>query len=210
MPELPALAAPPALVVPVLVITGTVGSGKSTVARAASLLLAEAGVGHALADLDDLGKAWPRPPEDRFNETLSYQNLACICANFLAAGADRLLIAAVFERRDDVQKVRTAVPAASPVVVRLVSPPGLVAGRLRLRHADRDDLQWHLSRSPELAAVQEQAAVGDRLVSNDGRSPREVAAEVLRAAGWLPQKSVAPAQTRSQRSPKVVRPAQRP
>ena len=54
--------------VPVLVITGPVGVGKSTIAAQAAWLLRQADVPHALVDLDRIEQSWPVPADDRGNE----------------------------------------------------------------------------------------------------------------------------------------------
>lgn len=58
-----------------LLITGTVGSGKTTVAQAIGGLLVDQRTAHAVVDLDELRRAWPPPTEDRFNHTLELVNL---------------------------------------------------------------------------------------------------------------------------------------
>ncbi len=165
-------------------ITGTVGSGKSAVAHTASGLLIEAGIAHAVIDMDDLSQVWPR--SDRFGEAVALRNLACVWANFREEGAERLLVARVLEKHDGALDMREAVPGAQTTVIRLLSPADLIEERLRRRHAAAGDLEWHLARAPELAAIQERAKPEDHVVRNDSRPLREVAAEVLRVAGWLP------------------------
>jgi adenylylsulfate kinase-like enzyme len=50
--------------VPVLLITGPVGAGKSTVAGEAARLLREANIPHALVDLAWIEQCWPVPADD--------------------------------------------------------------------------------------------------------------------------------------------------
>jgi adenylylsulfate kinase-like enzyme len=45
-----------------LLLTGTVGIGKTTVAVAVGDLLREREVANAVVDLDELRRAWPSPP----------------------------------------------------------------------------------------------------------------------------------------------------
>ena len=85
--------------VPVLLITGPVGVGKSTIAAEAAWLLRQADVPHALIDLDRIEQCWPVPADDPWNERVSHRNLACMWANFRQAGADRLIFARVLETR---------------------------------------------------------------------------------------------------------------
>jgi hypothetical protein len=71
-------------------------------------------------------------------------------------------------------------------VVRLLAPPELTDARLRRRHREGPELDWHLRRAPELAVIQDGLRTGHSVVENGDRPLSEVAAEVLRVAGWLP------------------------
>jgi hypothetical protein len=73
--------------VPVLLVTGPFGVGKTVVTGEAGRLLSEAGIPHAMADLAVIGACWPPPEDDRWNEELIHANLACMWENFRRAGA---------------------------------------------------------------------------------------------------------------------------
>lgn len=169
--------------VPTLVITGPVGVGKTTVAEAVSWLLAEAGVPHAVVDLDQLRCCYPRPPRDRFHTALGLRNLAVVWANYRAAGAERLILADVVETRAEVAGYGDAVPGAEIVVVRLRAALPTLHRRLEGREAGAS-LEWHQERAAELATLMERNQVEDLPVDTDGRSILEVAQEVLSRTGW--------------------------
>jgi broad-specificity NMP kinase len=167
-----------------LLITGTVGSGKTTVADHIGELLIKRGVPHAIVDLDQLRRSWPSAAGDRFNSALALQNLSCVATNYWSAGARRLVLAGVIEQRSEVLDHEAAVGCAV-TVVRLRAQDGVIAERLRARHReDPEGLAWHLDRAPELDAILEQAAVADAEVDTTGRKPVELASDVLTAAGW--------------------------
>lgn len=170
--------------VPVLLLTGPVGAGKSTVAGQAAWLLREAGIPHALVDLAHIGQCWPVPADDPWHERLLHRNLACMWANFQQAGAQRLLLTRVLEARSLLRHVTAAVPGAQITVVRLRTPLPLLQARIRAR--DAADPSWFLGAATHTAAALEQAAPEDHLVDNTDRPAAEVAAEVLSVAGWLP------------------------
>jgi predicted kinase len=169
--------------VPVLLITGAVGSGKSTVATVAEQLLREADVPHAVVDLDWIERSWPVPADDPWNERLSHRNLACMWDNFRQAGADRLLLVRVLETRSLLRRVAKAVPGADITVIRLRVPLAVLHARIRTREAS--DPNWFLEAATNTAKVLEQAHVEDHVVDNENRPVTAVAEEVLRLAGWL-------------------------
>lgn len=90
-----------------LLITGTVGSGKTSVADTLGDLLATAEIPHAVIDVDWLRRPWPSPPGDPFNGGMALRNLLAVAENYLRAGTVRLVLAGVVEsrrERDDYQE----------------------------------------------------------------------------------------------------------
>jgi adenylylsulfate kinase len=165
-----------------LLVTGTVGVGKTSVASVVGGLLSEARVPNAVIDLDALRHAWPAPPDDPFNLALELRNLRSVAANYLAAGCERLVLAGVVENVADRERYRSAV-GVPLTVARLSADLVEVARRLRGRHLDDESgLDWHLNRSGELDAILDAAGVADFSVSTDSRTVSEVAGEVL--ARW--------------------------
>jgi Ni2+-binding GTPase involved in maturation of urease and hydrogenase len=67
-----------------LIITGTIGAGKTTVLAEASDILALRHIEHAAIDLDALGLAHLRPASD--NDGVMYGNLQSVCNNYASAG----------------------------------------------------------------------------------------------------------------------------
>jgi len=169
--------------VPVLVITGPVGVGKSTIANEAAWLLRQADVPHALVDLDRIEQCWPVPADDPWNERVSHRNLACMWANFRQAGADRLILVRVLEARSLLRRVAQAVPGAQITVVRLRASLSVLHERIRSREAS--DPSWFLGGATLTAEVFERAQVEDHLVDNENRPVTVVAQEVLHRVAWL-------------------------
>lgn len=169
-----------------LLITGTVGSGKTSVAGRAADLLAADGVAHAVIDLDELGRAWPAPAGDPFNLELELRNLAAVARTYLAAGASRLLLAGVVETRAARRRYEQAVPVPLRVV-RLDVDLTVVRSRLARRHADDPaGLRWHLDRAGELDAILRAARVEDATVPASAGTLDQVAAAVLAATDDFP------------------------
>jgi adenylate kinase family enzyme len=172
-----------------LLITGTVGVGKTTIADAVGDLLREAAVPGAVVDVDWLRNAWPPPPDDRFNSALAMRNLRAICANFVDAGATRLVLAGVVESAADRDAHAQAV-GVPMTVCRLRADLDLVRSRLVRRHEHHDGLsEWHVQRCAELEAIMDAAAVADSVVEVTRATPSEAAAEILRRVGWADARS---------------------
>jgi hypothetical protein len=165
-------------------VTGPIGVGKTAVTSEAARLLGEAEIPYANIDLARIGEGWPAPVDDPWNERLIHRNLGCMWARFAEAGAGRLLLCRVLESRSLLDPVRDAVPGADITVVRLRAPLDVLRARIRSREAGRDP-QWYLDTTAYLVDKLERAGVADHVVDDGGRNAADVAAEVLRVAGWL-------------------------
>lgn len=167
-----------------LLITGTVGAGKTSVADAAGDLLAAAGIPHAVIDLDWLRRSWPAPADDPFHLELTLRNLRDVARNHLEAGARRLVLAGVVESRDERRRHQEAV-GVDLTVCRLRVPIPVVHRRLARRHeGDEAGLRWHLDRSGALDDILVAAQVEDVVVDAEERSVTSLAAAVMEAVGW--------------------------
>lgn len=167
----------------VLVISGSMGAGKTTVLGEASDVLAARRIPHAAIDLDAL-YAVLLPDESARQLTL--QNLATVFGNFVAAGIERLLLAVAVESRADLQALRASMNEPELVVCRLRARPETMQRRIRLREPGMHQEQF-VARSESLDAVLSTANVEDFTTLNDDRDVTEVAEEVLRRAGWIDQ-----------------------
>ena len=169
--------------IPVLAITGPVGVGKTTVAGAISELLGNAGLAHALVDLDWLRWCYPNPADDPFHMALGRRNLAAVWANYRAAGAERLILVDIVESRAEVVRYEAAVPGAAIVVVRLQAALPTILRRLEGREAGAS-LAWHQQRAAELATQMERDQVEDLLVDTEGKVAADIAREIVVRSGW--------------------------
>jgi hypothetical protein len=170
------------MTIPVIVLTGTVGVGKSTIATVMHDLLIERNIAHACVDVDWMRMSWPE--RGVWNSDVAMANLTSTWKNFCDAGADRLVIVDVVERRSYLKRYQDAVPGAQIQVCRLTATEALREQRIAVREqgASRD---WHLARSMELDAILDAADVADFVVDNGDRPKLDVAMEVLVRAAWI-------------------------
>src|SRR3954447_3830871 len=170
--------------IPLLIITGPVGVGKTSVASAIAELLDQTGVPHALVDMDMLRWCHPSPSEDPFHMALGLRNLAVVWENYQAVGAQRLILVDVVEAREDLAGYAAAVPGAAIVVVRLHAEVATIWRRLEGREAG-ESLAWHQQRAVELVAQMGETQVEDLLVDTEGKTITDIAREVLQRRGWV-------------------------
>ncbi|WP_309104700.1 AAA family ATPase [Microbacterium sp.] len=167
-------------------INGTSGVGKSSTLQALSAALKRKGTPHAVVDFDYLRLAWPAPPDDPYNLQLGLANLANLADNARQAGAEKLAVAYVVTRPEDVAAFAAALGVPTMHVIRLRAEPEVVEARLRRRH--EIDAPWELAGflegMQELQHRLDAVALDDLVIDVTDRSPAEVAQEILVAAGW--------------------------
>lgn len=169
--------------VEIVVLSGTVGAGKSTVALALRDLLLAQGVVAADVDVDAVATRSPAPPGDPFNERVVVAYLAAMRPRWEDAGVEVLILPRVVETVD--QRDDYARALGRPVrVVRIDAAGPTRHRRLLDRHEPGAEQDWHLARTDVLAAILVAAAVEELVVDNDGRTPHAVAEEVATAFGW--------------------------
>jgi adenylylsulfate kinase len=169
--------------IPVLVITGPVGVGKTTVAGAISEILSEKDVAHAVVDLDWLRWCYPTPSHDPFHTALGLRNLTAVWANYRAAGAERLVLVDIVETRAMLAEYRAAVPGAHISVVRLRASLPTILSRLDRREVGAS-LAWHRQRAADLIMLMEHHRIEDLVVDTEGKPVMDIAWEVLMQTGW--------------------------
>ena len=166
-----------------ILLTGTVGSGKTSVAIEIGEQLEDGDVPYALVDLDWLGWLQPAPASLVTQRSALTKNLGLVWGTFREAGVERLVLARYVEDREQLDAFRGALPGVELFVVRLVAPQALVERRLRARDSGAQ-LVEHLAETAAFAAEGEQAGLEDAVVENGERPLRDVAADVLTAAAW--------------------------
>jgi len=166
---------------PVIVVTGPVGAGKSTVMRAMSGVLEGRGIRHAAIDQDYLRMVHPYPDDESFGATVGYHNLAAIWPNLVGYGVRCVIIADVVEdMAGSLAAYTAAMPGTKVTVVRLDVPLPLVLQRLERRENGPSGLEWHTRRAPELQGIMERNKIGDLVIDVGERTPTDLAEEIVR------------------------------
>ena len=163
-----------------LIITGTMGTGKTTVLLEASDILSAAGIFHAAIDVDTL-RIGCLPDGDRHD--LMFQNLASVWSNYRQAGVTRLLLAEAVESHEVLNRIRAAIPDADIIICRLLASMTTAVQRVRTREPGMFQEKF-VARVAELEKILADAHLEHFSISNDDASVTNVAREILIRAGW--------------------------
>lgn len=165
-----------------LIITGTMGAGKTSVLGEASDILALRYIAHAAIDLDALGLAHLAP--EASNDDVMYRNLQSICENYASLGVRRFLLARAMEDRAELELCRRMVSAKNTVVCRLTAGIEVMQERVRMRESGVSQREY-VARVAKLEGILNGARLEDFTVATENRSLTEIAQEMLVKAGWI-------------------------
>jgi adenylylsulfate kinase-like enzyme len=169
--------------IPTLLLSGTVGSGKTVVAIEIGHILEQQGKPAAVVDLDWLGWLHLRSSAITADQLIA-RNLAAIWPNLRDAGMRYAVLARAMLGRDAKEALQAAAPGANLVVVRLTASPQTIELRLRRRDTGRE-LEEHLREGESMSQAMDRTRLEDTSVATDDRTPTEVAQEVLERVGWI-------------------------
>lgn len=160
-----------------IVITGPVGSGKTTVMASLTEILEEQNVSCAGIDMDHLRWFFPKLPGHPYGGQVGRKNLAFLAANYRSVGVEVLCIADLIPGKEDRQKLVDTLPDFTVHVIRLSVPMELVEKRLRERET-LERLPWYLDRAPKMERMMDARNVGDIVIDVGERDARDVATEI--------------------------------
>jgi len=154
-----------------LIITGTMGSGKTSLLAEASDILALRQIAHAAIDVDALGLA--HLPSGGCSDAVMYGNLRSVCDNYASLGVTGFLLARALESRAELDLYRGIVLATDTVVCRLTADIETMERRVKERESGVSQREY-VGRVAKLNVVLDHA-----------RLETEVAHEMLVRAGWI-------------------------
>jgi hypothetical protein len=165
-----------------LIITGSMGAGKSSVLGEASDILTLHNIPHAAIDLDAFGLAYLPPGAS--NDAAMYRNLQSVCKNYASLGVRRFLVARAIEDRATLESCRKAVSARNTVVCRLTAKIETMRQRVKMRELGILRKQF-AARVAKLESILDRARLEDFTVTTDACSVTQSAREMLLKAGWI-------------------------
>ncbi|MDA0304147.1 MAG: hypothetical protein O3B45_07300 [Bacteroidetes bacterium] len=163
----------------VLILHGSPGSGKTTLAGGLAELMRQADQAHAVIDLDDLSLIYPSQ-----GRPFSHRNLKVIWPNYTAVPNLKVIIPTVIADAADYQLLLDAIPAAKVMICELTAPKAILIDRVM----DREPNAYWQERLRKWVDVyyqrDERQKFGDFLVSTHDKSVEEAAREIIIKAGW--------------------------
>jgi adenylylsulfate kinase-like enzyme len=163
----------------VLVLHGSPGSGKTTVAAAVTECLRRADVASALIDLDAFATVHPHQ-----GRSFSRANLRAVWPNYMAVPDLRVVLPLVVVDEADLVELQEITAADRFIVCELTAPRAVLEERV----IEREPNDFWRSRLLELIAVyherDDHPAIRDFLVSTHAVSVDESAAQVISRSGW--------------------------
>lgn len=168
----------------VVLISGPVGVGKTSVGWEVSELLERSSVAHTFIDFDNLRATYPRPADDGWGNALAFENLRDVWRNCSRAGSRNLVVATVVEHHPFQDQIQSVVPRAQLSTCQLSASVEILESRVRQRELG-SGLERHVKRSGELAGILARADVPcDFRIATDGRSVTEIAGEIVDQMPW--------------------------
>ena len=165
----------------VLVVTGTLGAGKTFLAAAVRDVLAARGERVAVIDLD-----WLCSGSRRWLRTRTTMRCAsfAVWPNYAAEGVQFLVLARVVGERSDRGLTRPPYPAPTSGSSAWTRRRRPCRDRLVAREPEGRWRDGHVSRTEALAIQLAALSVEEFVVDNDGRAGPDVAREIVTKLGW--------------------------
>jgi len=168
----------------ILLLTGTVGTGKTTVASTIGDQLADIGLPNAVIDLDWLG--WVNVGDDfHKHDHLIMQNLLSTWRNYRSVGVEYLVLARALLHREPVDILINAFPDTPITIIRLTASHETIKERLSKRDSD-EVLREHLAEMEKMDQVMDALRLEQTTVATGAISVEEAAGQVISIAGWKP------------------------
>ena len=120
-----------------VLLTGTIGAGKTSVAVALGELMDARGLPTAVIDLDWLGWVCGTEIDDDRIHELIVENLRAVVPVFVSRGLERFVLVRGIGDERQVELIRTALGAGRLRTVRLTVPWARIEARLRARDSAR-------------------------------------------------------------------------
>lgn len=165
--------------VEVLVLHGSPGAGKTTVAGAVAERLRRARIPNALIDLDALSIVYPHQ-----GRSFSRANLRAVWPNYAAVPNARIVLPLVVTDEDDLVELQDIFRPRKVLVCELTAPRAILERRVTEREPNRFWTSRVLDFIRLYHGRDDLPVIRDVLVHTHPASVERTSAEVLRHCGW--------------------------
>lgn len=162
-----------------LVLNGSPGSGKSSVANAIAEHLRQSGIAHALIEFDELGRVYPEPAIP-----VGWANLRAMWPNYLAIPNLKVILPVCIGSNQELEDLQNAAPCKKCTIVDLVAEELVLKARVTNREPNE---YWRVKlRGLVDKHVGKNFAVklGDFRIRTDDKSIEDTAREIIGYLGW--------------------------
>ncbi len=161
-----------------LLLTGTSGVGKSTVALEVFEQLVAVQRGSAFVDLDAIARCDADDDDGFFGSAIMAENLQSVWPNYRRRGVVRLVLARAVPDAVELNRIQASLPDVRLTVALLIAAPGPLAVRLAGRDSGARQGRYATT-AVELQEQMSAAGIADFTVDNgESRSVSAVAAEI--------------------------------
>ena len=117
-----------------LILNGSPGSGKTTLADAIAEQLREAAIAHAVIDLDEFAVIYsPDNDSVEWGNKFKWKNLAAVWPNYIALGDIKIIVPVVIDTNDDFEAIKAATRGTVITVCELTAPTDILIDRVTAR-----------------------------------------------------------------------------
>lgn len=163
----------------ILVLNGSPGAGKSTIANTISDLLEKQHIAHAVVDYDELGRIEPS------NKSVHWKNLKSILENYsTVSGLEKIIIPIAIDSEDILNTLKNCLSEAKWIICELIADRDTLIKRVSEREPN-DYWREKLKRLVNNYADRDDSTkFGDTKIRTDNKNEIDTAKEIIEKIGW--------------------------
>lgn len=170
--------------IPIVIISGPVGVGKSVVGGEVAEVLERNKTPHTFIDFDQIRYTYPRPADDPWGNRLGLENLTAIWRNCSRSGSLNLIISYVVEDTSFIDMLMESIPEGNVSTIQLSAELETLKTRLSGREIG-SKLNWHINRAGELAtSLADESTPSNYRINTDNRTVTDIAEEIVNNIKW--------------------------
>jgi len=162
----------------VLVLNGSPGSGKSTIANLIADHLRESDITHAVIDVDELARVFPEK-----HMAMMWDNLSLIWKNYCQVPDIKVTLPVCIDDKEAFEALRNATPCNRFTICELTAPVDVLKSRV----ANREPNKYWQEKLKKLVDAYKNRPVkfSDFQQDTSEFSPTETAKKITEQLGWL-------------------------